>query len=73
MKTGVFGALVLSAMLALPATALAKGPESVAALAAQLSPAVVNIGTTFMVDGSGAIPPGAAGAGAPPVGTAELK
>ena len=53
MKTGFFGALVIGAMLALPGAAVAKGPESVAALAAQLSPAVVNIGTTFMVDGSG--------------------
>ena len=55
MKTGFASALVLSAMLALgaPAGALAKGPESVAGLAAQLSPAVVNIGTSYMVGGGG--------------------
>ena len=42
-----FAWLVAAALtLALPAVALAKGPESVAKLAAQLSPAVVNIATT---------------------------
>src|SRR5689334_8689788 len=40
-------------VLALPMAALAKGPESVAKLAAQLSPAVVNIATTKAVGGQG--------------------
>jgi serine protease Do len=55
MKTGFARALAISAMLALsaPVAALAKGPESVAALASQLSPAVVNIGTSRMVGGGG--------------------
>jgi serine protease Do len=55
MRTGFAKALVVSAMLvaSLPAAALAKGPESVAGLAAQLSPAVVNIGTSRMVGGGG--------------------
>jgi serine protease Do len=55
MRTGFAAALVASAMLALslPGAALAKGPESVAPLAAQLSPAVVNIGTSRMVGGGG--------------------
>ncbi len=58
MKTGFATALMVSAMLALgvPAgvtTVSAQGPESVAPLAAQLSPAVVNIGTTRMIGGGG--------------------
>jgi serine protease Do len=58
MKTGFAAALIVGAMLALgtPAgvsTAWAKGPESVAPLAAQLSPAVVNIGTSRMIGGGG--------------------
>ncbi|MBL8597701.1 MAG: Do family serine endopeptidase [Devosia sp.] len=53
MKTG-FAALVVGSMLALGAPiAFAKGPESVAPLAAQLSPAVVNIGTSRMMGGGG--------------------
>jgi serine protease Do len=48
-------ALLAAAVLALaaPAAVLAKGPESVARLAAQLSPAVVNIATTQHVGGKG--------------------
>ena len=48
MSMRVVGTLVAGAVLTLGlcASALAKGPESVAALAAQLSPAVVNIATT---------------------------
>ncbi len=55
MRMGTAKALLLGAMLAFsaPQLATAKGPESVAALAAQLSPAVVNISTTYMLDGSG--------------------
>ena len=54
MKTGFAAALVVGAMLVLGApAALAKGPESVAPLAAQLSPAVVNIGTSRMIGGGG--------------------
>ena len=55
MGTGTARAWLLGAMLVFgaPALAAAKGPESVAALAAQLSPAVVNISTTYMLDGSG--------------------
>jgi serine protease Do len=58
MKTGFAAALIMGAMLALgtPAgvvTAWAKGPESVAPLAARLSPAVVNIGTSRMIGGGG--------------------
>ena len=50
-----WAALAASAIVAfgLAGASFAQGPESVAALAAQLSPAVVNIGTTYMVDGSG--------------------
>lgn len=47
----VVAAAVLS--LAVPAHVLAKGPESVAKLAAELSPAVVNIGTTKHIGGKG--------------------
>lgn len=55
MKTGFATALAMCAMLAfgLPGTAIANGPQSVSGLAAQLSPAVVNIGTSYMLDGSG--------------------
>ena len=54
MKTGFAAALLVSAMLALGAPgALSQGPESVAPLAAQLSPAVVNIGTSRMIGGGG--------------------
>ncbi|MEO7222695.1 MAG: Do family serine endopeptidase [Devosia sp.] len=54
MKTGLAATLIVGAMLALSApSAWAKGPESVAPLAAQLSPAVVNIGTSRMIGGGG--------------------
>jgi serine protease Do len=54
MKTGFAATLIVGAMLALGAPAAwAKGPESVAPLAAQLSPAVVNIGTSRMIGGGG--------------------
>ena len=54
MKTGFAATLIVGAMLALSAPAAwAQGPESVAPLAKQLSPAVVNIGTSRMIDGSG--------------------
>lgn len=49
----VAGALVLSVAVAPVA---AKGPESVAALAEKLSPAVVNIGTSRRVPGGGGVP-----------------
>ena len=39
--------------LAMPVHVLAKGPESVAKLASELSPAVVNIGTTKHLGGKG--------------------
>ncbi len=50
-----FAALTMAAMLAfgLPGAAMAKGPESVSSLAAQLSPAVVNISTSRMLGGGG--------------------
>jgi serine protease Do len=54
MKTGFAAALIVGAMLAVGTPAAwAKGPESVAPLAAQLSPAVVNIGTSRMMGGGG--------------------
>jgi serine protease Do len=55
MRTGFAAALIAGAMLALgvPGAVLAKGPESVAPLAAVLSPAVVNIGTSRMLGGGG--------------------
>jgi serine protease Do len=54
MKTGFAAVLIVGAMLALSTpVASAKGPESVAPLAAQLSPAVVNIGTSRMMGGGG--------------------
>jgi len=49
----VAGVLALSVQVA---PAVAKGPESVAALAEQLSPAVVNIGTSRRVPGGGGVP-----------------
>jgi serine protease Do len=51
-------AIVLSAMLALSAAPAAarEGPSSVATLAAKLSPAVVNIGTSRMIDAGGGMP-----------------
>lgn len=49
----VAGVLALSVQVA---PAAAKGPESVAALAEQLSPAVVNIGTSRRVPGGGGVP-----------------
>jgi serine protease Do len=54
MKMGFAAALIVGAMLAWSTPAAwAKGPESVAPLAAQLSPAVVNIGTSRMMGGGG--------------------
>ncbi|HZY67989.1 MAG TPA: Do family serine endopeptidase [Devosia sp.] len=49
-----FAALAIGVMLGLSVpTARAEGPESVAPLATQLSPAVVNIGTSRMIGGGG--------------------
>jgi len=51
--------LVLAGMLSAPVFALpaqAQGPESVARLAEQLSPAVVNIGTSRRIPGGGGVP-----------------
>jgi serine protease Do len=51
--------LAVAGLLALPfiaPPALAAGPESVAVLADQLSPAVVNIGTSRRVPGGGGVP-----------------
>jgi serine protease Do len=55
---GVLRSLAVAGVLALSAVApvAAKGPESVAALAEQLSPAVVNIGTSRRVPGGGGVP-----------------
>ncbi|MEQ1770655.1 MAG: Do family serine endopeptidase [Devosia sp.] len=51
----VLGAVALGGLwLAQPA--IAKGPESVASLAAQLSPAVVNIGSTRHIPGGAGVP-----------------
>jgi serine protease Do len=55
----VLRSLAVAGLLALSVQALpvaAKGPESVAALAEQLSPAVVNIGTSRRVPGGGGVP-----------------
>lgn len=55
----IMRSLAVAGMLALSAPAAsvyAKGPESVAALAEQLSPAVVNIGTSRRVPGGGGVP-----------------
>ncbi len=55
----ILRSLTLAAMLAVPAYTLpvwAQGPESVAKLAEQLSPAVVNIGTSRRVPGGGGVP-----------------
>ena len=57
---GSLRALLFAALVALPVAAttpvLAQGPESVAVLAAELSPAVVNIGTSRRVRGGGGTP-----------------
>ncbi|CAN7414900.1 hypothetical protein ASC89_05070 [Devosia sp. Root413D1] len=55
----VLRSLAVAGVLALAAQAApvaARGPESVAALAEQLSPAVVNIGTSRRVPGGGGVP-----------------
>ncbi len=54
-RLGLAKALLVGAMLAFgaPAAAMAEGPASVAKLAARLSPAVVNIGTSRMIGGGG--------------------
>src|ERR1043165_9262920 len=55
----IMRSLAIAALLALSAVAApvsAKGPESVAALAEQLSPAVVNIGTSRRVPDGGGVP-----------------
>lgn len=57
--TKLLQALVVASALALvgaPSGALADGPESVARLASDLSPAVVNIGTSRRVPGGGGTP-----------------
>ncbi len=51
-----FVALALASAPVLPPVALAAGPESVSVLAAKLSPAVVNIGTSRQVRGGGGLP-----------------
>jgi serine protease Do len=51
-----FVALALASASVLPPVALAAGPESVSVLAAKLSPAVVNIGTSRQVRGGGGLP-----------------
>jgi serine protease Do len=55
----ILRSLAVAGLLALSvpvASVYAKGPESVAALAEQLSPAVVNIGTSRRVPGGGGVP-----------------
>jgi len=55
----VLRSLAVAGLLAMSvpaASVYAKGPESVAALAEQLSPAVVNIGTSRRVPGGGGVP-----------------
>jgi serine protease Do len=54
LATAVFAALLLLAPAGLPVQA--SGPESVASLAAALSPAVVNIGTSRRVPGGNGVP-----------------
>jgi serine protease Do len=49
-------ALLAAPTLSLPAQAQAQGPASVAGLAEQLSPAVVNIGTSRRLPGGGGVP-----------------
>ena len=49
-------AAVLATSIPLSFPALAKGPESVASLAAELSPAVVNISTSRRLRGGGGVP-----------------
>lgn len=59
MRNWPIGAVVLAAitaMLLVAAPALARGPESVAALAKELSPAVVNISSSHHVVGSFGVP-----------------
>jgi serine protease Do len=51
-----FVALALASAPVLSPVALAAGPESVSVLAAKLSPAVVNIGTSRQVRGGGGLP-----------------
>ncbi|RYE10903.1 MAG: Do family serine endopeptidase [Hyphomicrobiales bacterium] len=53
MRFGWAQALVVGVMLVASPVARAEGPASVSKLAAQLSPAVVNIGTTRMLGGGG--------------------
>lgn len=55
MRLGLAKVLLVGAVLAFgaPAAVLAEGPASVAKLAARLSPAVVNIGTSRMIGGRG--------------------
>ncbi|MDB5541458.1 MAG: HtrA protease/chaperone protein [Devosia sp.] len=55
----ILRSLAMAGLLALPAQVLpasAQGPESVAALAEKLSPAVVNIGTSRKVPGGSGVP-----------------
>ena len=55
----ILRSLAVAGLLALPVQVLpatARGPESVAARAEQLSPAVVNIGTSRRVPGGGGVP-----------------
>jgi serine protease Do len=54
-RAAFFAAALAAGSLVCPA-AMAKGPESVAGLAAELSPAVVNISTSRMVRGGGGVP-----------------
>ncbi len=51
-----FVAMALASAPLLPSAALGAGPESVSVLAAKLSPAVVNIGTSRQVRGGGGLP-----------------
>ncbi len=55
MRAGFANALLMAAILVfgVPASVSAAGPESVSGLAAQLSPAVVNIGTSRVIGGRG--------------------
>jgi serine protease Do len=50
----IVSSLLLGSFASMPASA--KGPESVAGLAEQLSPAVVNIGTSRRIPGGGGVP-----------------
>jgi serine protease Do len=53
LRKGLAYALILAAGMFVALPAIAQGPESVAALASKLSPAVVNIGTSRHVGGGG--------------------